>query len=398
MRRRTIRAAIRVALFTVLCLVSMFVLVTVFGQFRFDSRASYSAVFTNVSGLKGGNFVRIAGVEVGKVKDLTLHKDGTVTVDFAIDKGLTLTEGTKAAVRYENLIGDRYLSLEEGPGSVRKLQPGQTIPLGRTSPALDVDALIGGFRPLFRALDPDQVNALSGQLLQVFQGQGGTISSVLAQTSSLTTTLAGRDELIGQVIANLDTVLGTFATHDDQFSEGLDKLSQLVQGLAERKSDIATGTSYIDAAAGSVADLLTAARQPIKDSVPADRPIRGPDHGRSRLRRRVGQDPSRRLSGAGRATAFTATISASTSATRFSRSTEKADSPCTSNSQAKTRDGAHPNDAIHRQATQNQAPGRAQSGTVGAVETDPGRPGHRRLLLRSDSVHKGHVRLRRLLH
>ena len=198
MRRRTIRAAIRVALFTVLCLVSMFVLVTVFGQFRFDSRASYSAVFTNVSGLKGGNFVRIAGVEVGKVKDLTLHKDGTVTVDFAIDKGLTLTEGTKAAVRYENLIGDRYLSLEEGPGSVRKLQPGQTIPLARTSPALDVDALIGGFRPLFRALDPDQVNALSGQLLKVFQGQGGTISSVLAQTSALTTTLAGRDQLIGQ--------------------------------------------------------------------------------------------------------------------------------------------------------------------------------------------------------
>ncbi|WP_101951979.1 MCE family protein [Mycobacterium sp. 3519A] len=267
MRRRTLRTATRVALFTALCLVSTFVLVTVFGQFRFDSRVSYSAVFTNVSGLKGGNFVRIAGVEVGKVNDLTLHKDGTVTVDFAIDRGLQLTEGTRAAVRYENLIGDRYLSLEEGAGSVRKLQPGQTIPLVRTSPALDVDALIGGFRPLFRALDPNQVNALSGELLKVFQGQGGTISSVLAQTSALTTTLAGRDELIGQVIANLNTVLGTFAARDDQFSEGLDKLSQLVQGLADRRNDIATGTAYINAAAGSVADLLTQARQPIKDFV-----------------------------------------------------------------------------------------------------------------------------------
>jgi phospholipid/cholesterol/gamma-HCH transport system substrate-binding protein len=256
-----------VALFTVMCLVFMFVLVTVFGQFRFDSRTPYRAVFTNVSGLKGGNFVRIAGVEVGKVNDMTLHKDGTVIVDFAIDRGLVLTEGTRVAVRYENLIGDRYLSLEDGPGSVRKLQPGQTIPLSRTSPALDVDVLIGGFRPLFRALDPDQVNALSGELLKVFQGQGGTISSVLAQTSALTTTLAGRDELIGQVITNLDTVLGTFATRDDQFSRGLDKLSQLVQGLADRKSDLATGTAYINAAAGSVADLLTVARQPIKDAV-----------------------------------------------------------------------------------------------------------------------------------
>ncbi|MCU1699255.1 MAG: mammalian cell entry protein [Mycobacterium sp.] len=267
MRGRTVRVVTRVALFTILCLVSTFVLVTVFGQFRFDSRASYSAVFTNVSGLKGGNFVRIAGVEVGKVKDMTLHKDGTVTVDFAIDKGLVLTDGTKAAVRYENLIGDRYLSLEEGPGSVRKLQPGQTIPLERTSPALDVDALIGGFRPLFRALDPDQVNALSGQLLKVFQGQGGTIASVLSQTSALTTTLAGRDQLIGQVITNLNTVLGTFAAHDEQFSQGLGSLSQLVKELADRKTAIATGTAYINAAAGSIADLLSVARQPIKEAV-----------------------------------------------------------------------------------------------------------------------------------
>jgi phospholipid/cholesterol/gamma-HCH transport system substrate-binding protein len=267
MRGRTRRVVTRVALFTALCLVSTFVLVTVFGQFRFDSRTSYSAVFTNVSGLKGGNFVRIAGVEVGKVKDMTLHEDGTVTVDFAIDKGLVLTDGTKAAVRYENLIGDRYLSLEEGPGSVRKLQPGQTIPLDRTSPALDVDALIGGFRPLFRALDPDQVNALSGQLLKVFQGQGGTIASVLSQTSALTTTLAGRDQLIGQVITNLNTVLGTFAAHDEQFSQGLGNLSQLVGELSDRKTDIATGTAYINAAAGSIADLLSVARQPIKEAV-----------------------------------------------------------------------------------------------------------------------------------
>jgi phospholipid/cholesterol/gamma-HCH transport system substrate-binding protein len=262
--RRTIT---RVVLFTALCLTFMFILVTVFGQFRFDSQASYSAAFTNVSGLKEGNFVRIAGVEVGKVENMTLHKDGTVTVEFAIQRDLALTEGTRALVRYENLIGDRYLSLEQGPGQVRKLQPGQTIPLSRTSPALDVDALIGGFRPLFRALDPDQVNALSGELLRVFQGQGGTISSVLSQTSALTATLADRDQLIGDVITNLNTVLGTFAEHDGQFAQGVDKLSQLVQALSDRRSDIATSTAYINAAAGSVTDLLTEARRPIKELV-----------------------------------------------------------------------------------------------------------------------------------
>jgi phospholipid/cholesterol/gamma-HCH transport system substrate-binding protein len=267
MRGRTAGTLVRVVLFTAVCLVFVFALMTVFGQFRYDSRVTFSAVFSNVSGLKGGNFVRIAGVEVGKVKDMTLQKDGTVTVVFDIDKGLPLTEGTRAAVRYENLIGDRYLALEDGPGSVRKLQPGQTIPLERTSPALDVDALIGGFRPLFRALDPDQVNALSGELLKVFQGQGGTIASVLSQTSALTTTLAGRDELIGQVITNLNTVLDTFATRDGQFAQGLDKLSELVQGLNDRSTDVANGAAYLNAAAASVTDLMTEARQPIKETV-----------------------------------------------------------------------------------------------------------------------------------
>lgn len=267
MRGRTIRTLVRVVLFTAMCLVFTFVLVTVFGQFRFDTRATYHAVFVNVSGLKGGNFVRIAGVEVGKVREMTLQRDGTVSVEFDVDQNLPLTEGTRAAVRYENLIGDRYLALDDGPGSVRRLQPGETIPLARTAPALDVDALIGGFRPLFRALDPDQVNALSAQLLTVFQGQGGTIASVLSQTSALTTTLAGRDELIGQVITNLNTVLGTFAARDNQFADGLDNLSELVAGLSERKTDIANGTAYINAAAGSVADLLADARQPIKDVV-----------------------------------------------------------------------------------------------------------------------------------
>jgi phospholipid/cholesterol/gamma-HCH transport system substrate-binding protein len=268
MKRRKMSAIIlRVGIFTAVCLVFTFSLIAVFGQLRFEDRTGYQAVFTNISGLKSGNFVRIAGVEVGKVGDLALHRDGTVTVGFSVDKAVRLTEGTKAVVRYENLIGDRYLALEEGPGPPRRLPPGATIPLARTAPALDIDALIGGFRPLFRALDPDQVNALSGELLRIFQGQGGTLASVLAQTSMLTSTLAGRGELIGELIANLNTVLNTFGTRDREFSEGIDKLSQFVNGLAQRKDDISTGLAYINAAAGSVTDLLVQARQPIKDVV-----------------------------------------------------------------------------------------------------------------------------------
>ena len=267
MRRRIRGTAIRVAVYVIVSLAFAFALVAVFGQFRFEPRTPYQAVFTNISGLKSGNFVRIAGVEVGKVTGLHLHRDGTVTVNFSIDRNLPLTEGTRAAVRYENLVGDRYLSLEDGPGAVRRMAPGETIPLARTSPALDLDTLIGGFRPLFRALEPDQLNELTGELLQVFQGQGGTVASVLAQTSTLTAVLADRGELIGDLIKNLDTVMQTFATRNGEFSETIDKLSQFVQGLNERKADIANGVGYINAGAAEVADLLTQARAPLNETV-----------------------------------------------------------------------------------------------------------------------------------
>jgi phospholipid/cholesterol/gamma-HCH transport system substrate-binding protein len=159
------------------------------------------------------------------------------------------------------------MALEEGAGGVKRLHPGATIPLSRTEPALDLDALIGGFRPLFRALDPDQVNKLTGQLIAAFQGQGGTIGSFLNQAAALTNTLADRDQLIGQVITNLNSVLGSLSGQSSQFAKAIDSLSELVAGLKARKQDISNGVVFANAAAGSVADLLAQARPPLKKVV-----------------------------------------------------------------------------------------------------------------------------------
>lgn len=257
----------RSAIFVAVCLVGMFGLIAVFAQLRFESTQDYRAVFSNVSGLENGNFVRIAGVEVGKVQRISIQRDATALVEFSADDSVVLTEGSRVAVRYDNLIGGRYLALEEGAGGTRKLRPGETIPMDRTAPALDLDALIGGFRPLFRALDPDQVNALSGQLIEAFQGQGATIGSFLTQTAALTNTLADRDQLIGQVIVNLNSVLGSLGDRSSKFGKAVDSLAQLVKELAARKTDIANSLAYSNAATGSIADLLQQARPPFQQTV-----------------------------------------------------------------------------------------------------------------------------------
>ena len=139
--------------------------------------------------------------------------------------------------------------------------------MAQTEPALDLDALIGGFRPLFRALDPDQIDRLSGQLISALQGQGATISSFLSQTASLTNTLADRDQLIGEVITNLNTVLGSLSGQSEQFGKGVDALSDLVTGLADRRTDITNGLAYTNAAAGSIADLLDQSRAPLHETI-----------------------------------------------------------------------------------------------------------------------------------
>jgi phospholipid/cholesterol/gamma-HCH transport system substrate-binding protein len=248
--------AVRLGAFAVVLLFFTAVIIVVFGQMRFDRTTGYSAIFTNVSGLRNGQFVRASGVEVGKVSNITLIDGGQrARVDFAVDRSLPLYEGTTAAVRYLNLIGDRYLELKKGD-SDKKMPGGATIPLERTQPALDLDALVGSFRPLFRALDPQKVNTIAQSIITIFQGQGGTINDILDQTASLTSALGDRDQAIGEVIKNLNIVLDTTVKHQKDFDQTVKNFEVLITGLKNRADPIANATAEISNAAGTIADLL----------------------------------------------------------------------------------------------------------------------------------------------
>jgi phospholipid/cholesterol/gamma-HCH transport system substrate-binding protein len=259
--------AIKLGAFSLVLLLFTAIIIVVFGQMRFDRTSGYTAIFSNASGLRPGQFVRASGVEVGKVKDVKIIDEGSrVEVSFAVDRSLPLFEGSTASVRYLNLIGDRYLELKRGD-SDRRMPSGGTIPIERTEPALDLDALVGGFRPLFRALDPDKVNNIAQSIITIFQGQGGTINDILDQTASLTSALADRDQAIGEVIRNLNTVLDTTVKHQQQFDETLVNFEKLITGLKNRADPIATSVADISDAAGTVADLLADNRPLLQDTI-----------------------------------------------------------------------------------------------------------------------------------
>jgi phospholipid/cholesterol/gamma-HCH transport system substrate-binding protein len=251
---------------SIMTLLTVFLFFT-FGQYRTGSTNGYSAVFTDASRLATGDTVRVAGIRVGTVTDVSLQPDRKVLVEFDADQKIKLSSGTNAAIRYLNLTGDRFLDLVDGPGSTRLLPPGSQIPVERTQPALDLDLLLSGLKPVVQGLNPEDVNALSASLVQVFQGQGGTLDSLLSKTSSFTTTLADNNATTEQLIDNLNTVLTTISKDGDQFSGAIDRLEKLISGLSQDRDPIGTAITSLDNGTSSLADLLTQARPPLKASV-----------------------------------------------------------------------------------------------------------------------------------
>jgi phospholipid/cholesterol/gamma-HCH transport system substrate-binding protein len=253
--------------FAVVMAVVTAALFLMFSQYRSGSTNGYSAVFADASGLKEGDSVRVSGIRVGTVSKVTLRRDKSVLVDFDADRAVVLTTGTKAAVRYLNLVDDRYLELLDAPGSTRLLPAGSQIPRERTEPALDLDLLLGGLKPVIRGLNPQDVNTLTASLIQVFQGQGGTLDSILSHTSSFSTAIADRQDAVQRLIDNLNAVAATLAKDGDKFSGAIDDLQRLVNGLSEDRDPIGSAIDALDNGTASMSDLLTQARPPLKGTV-----------------------------------------------------------------------------------------------------------------------------------
>ena len=235
---------------------------------QFGGAADYSARFSDVTSLNVGDDVRIAGVKVGQVDSIDVVDRQQAQVGFSLDNGITLPATTTAVIKFRNLVGQRYIELDRGAGSMTgTLSPGATIPLDRTQPALDLTELFNGFKPLFQALSPNDVNQLSYEIIQVFQGEGSTVDSLLSNTASLTSTIADKDQVIGQVIDNLNSVLNTVNSHTTQLSNLIVTLQQLVSGLAADRQPIGEAIGALGNLADTTAGLLQQGRAPLQSDI-----------------------------------------------------------------------------------------------------------------------------------
>ncbi len=261
---------IKLIVFIVVTVIATGTLAATIGNLRFGGTTSYRALFTDATGLLKGDDVRIAGVRVGEIDSVAVTERGgrsLAQVTFNVDSDRPVAVSTKAQIRYRNLVGQRYVALTEGAGSGRRLTENGTIPLRQTRPALDLTVLFNGFKPLFAALNPEDVNSFAMEVIKTLQGEAGNVNSLLGHTASLTSTLADRDEVIGRTIDNLNAVLGTVDERDQQLSTLITELQRFVSGLAEDREAIGASLTNIASLADATAGLVKESRPAIRADV-----------------------------------------------------------------------------------------------------------------------------------
>jgi phospholipid/cholesterol/gamma-HCH transport system substrate-binding protein len=263
---------IKLVVFLVVTFVFTYILAATIANTNFGSTNSYKAIFSDVTGLEQGDDVRIAGVRVGTVGDISILRrvgePSVAEVSFTVQKSRPLPYDVEARLRYRNLVGQRYLDVEQGPGNTNKmLQPGGTIPLKRTKPAVDLTVLFEGFQPLVQGLDAREINQLSLEIIQTLQGEGGAFDLLFTHLASLTNALADKDHLIGEVIDNLTNVLTTLGNRSTELSQLIIQLRDFIHGLAGDRHTIGNAIDGINRLATSTAGLLTQVRGPFAKDV-----------------------------------------------------------------------------------------------------------------------------------
>ena len=265
--KRTTADLVKLLVFIVVTTLATSVLVVTIGNLSFAPTHQYHAVFADATGVVKGDDVRIAGVKVGTVEDVAVVDRTRAEVTFTVDETTSLSRATHAAIRYRNLVGQRYLALSDEIGDSVTLKPGGTIPIAQTAPALDLTVLFNGFKPLFQALSPADINKLSYEVIQVFQGEGGTLEGLLAHTASVTSTLADRDQLIGDLVDNLNQVLDHLGHRDQQLSRLITTFRTFVTGLSQDREAILGSLDQISDLSVQTAGLVSGIREPFVDDI-----------------------------------------------------------------------------------------------------------------------------------
>jgi phospholipid/cholesterol/gamma-HCH transport system substrate-binding protein len=195
----------------------------------FQDNYELTATFDDVTGLLRNDNVKVAGVPVGKVTGVSIEK-GRAKVTFTVKDEVRVPSDSSAAVRWRNLLGQRYLYLYPGEASTA-LRDGDAV--GETQSVVDLGELFNRLGPIVRALEPEKVNQFLDTITAALDGNETKLRQAIADLATLTKGLASRDAAIGRLIENANTVAGAIDARDAQIRTVLDNLLAVTTTFSE---------------------------------------------------------------------------------------------------------------------------------------------------------------------
>ncbi|MFX0578481.1 MlaD family protein [Nocardia nepalensis] len=186
---------------------------------------SFTADFTDVSGLHVNSDVRIRGLQVGKVRGIDLlvqHGQTVARVNLGLVAPRRLTANTRLAVKYQNLTGIRYIDMDTPDDAGA---PVDHLSADRTQPSFDITRLFNGLQPVLRTLRPDELNTFASNALTVLQGDGSGLAPMLDSLQRLANQARDREQLISTLVDNfarIDSSLGGKSSNVIEFIRSLD--------------------------------------------------------------------------------------------------------------------------------------------------------------------------------
>ena len=248
----------KLAAFTIVTIVITFWLASIIGKLSpFQETYEINAVFTDATGILNGDPVKIAGVPIGKVTGFKVQ-EGEAHVTMEINGDVEIPDNSFADIKFLNLLGQRVINIQraDNPSSVA-LEPGQTLPVTQTSPALDLSVVFNNLRPLIQSTNPEDINTVARAVLAVFKGREGDLAAILGNLGDLSKTLADKDQRLARLVEDLDQLTKVLNRKSGSVRAGLRHFTEFMESLAETTPRIERVVDQLNSASRKFGGVVT---------------------------------------------------------------------------------------------------------------------------------------------
>jgi len=216
--------------------VILLVLLT-FNLTRLQGGTKYAAAFTEASGLKASEDVRIAGVKVGKVKKVSLEGDH-VKVVFTVDGKARFGATSRAQIKISTILGSHYLDIQPSGGP--RQSPHSEIPTSRTAPAYDVVPALQDLSGSLQKIDVVQLGKAFDTLQGTLQGSSANVRGTLEGLRKVSRALASRDDELTRLLAHSKNVTKLLADRSGDLAVLVTDGSKLLQEINNRRAAVSS--------------------------------------------------------------------------------------------------------------------------------------------------------------